>query len=67
VTPWTRSFPAVRGTIAVVQPGLSISAFQTELNTEPIPHGANALNQLFSVLSDAAISDGADLYWLVSR
>jgi superfamily II DNA or RNA helicase len=67
VTPWTRSFPSVRGTIAVVQPGLSVSAFQRELNTEPIPHGANALNQLFSVLTDAAISDGADLYWLVSR
>jgi hypothetical protein len=67
VTPWTRSLPAVRGTVAVVQPGLSVSAFDTELTTDPIPHGANALNQLFSVLSDAAISDGADLFWLVSR
>jgi superfamily II DNA or RNA helicase len=67
VTPWTQSLPTVRGTVGVVQPGLSVSAFEAELSTDPIPHGANALNQLFSVLSDAAISDGADLFWLVSR
>ena len=64
--PWTDSVPSVRGTVVVVQPGLSAAAFEAELRTTPIPHGANALNQLFSVLSDAAVSDGADLLWFVS-
>lgn len=66
-TPWTRSLPTVRGSLGVVQPGLSVNAFETELNLSPVPHAANALNQLFSVLSDAAVSDGAELFWLVSQ
>lgn len=64
--PWTRRYPVVRGTIGIVQPGLSAEAFQTELGTEPRPAGAQSLQELFSVLADMAESDGVELELVVS-
>ena len=65
--PWTVSFPTVRGVLGVVQPGLSASQLRTELSTQPVPAGATALKELFSVLSDTSMSDGARLVVLVSE
>lgn len=65
--PWTVSFPTVRGAIGIAQPGLSAGQLGTQLNSTPVPPGATALKELFSVLSDTAISDGADLAILVSN
>lgn len=64
--PWTRRYPVVRGTLAVVQPGLSAQALRDELIADPVPPGAQSLQELFSVLSDTAISDGAELVLVVS-
>jgi superfamily II DNA or RNA helicase len=66
-TPWTVSLPTVRGAIGIAQPGLSTKEFRAELESLPVPAGATALRELFSVLADAAISDGADLTILVSE
>jgi hypothetical protein len=64
--PWTRRYPAIRGTLGIVQPGLSAETFRTELSETPVPPGAQSLRELFSVLSDMAQSDGADLVLVVS-
>jgi hypothetical protein len=59
--PWTRRFPAVRGTLGIVQPGLSAQALRSQLNETPAPPAAQSLRELFSVLTDMAQSDGAEL------
>lgn len=64
--PWTVSFPTVRGAIGIAQPGLSARQLRAELEAAPVPPGATALKELFSVLSDTAVSDGAALAILVS-
>lgn len=64
--PWIRRYPVVRGSIGIVQPGLSAHEFSTQLELEAVPAGAQSLRELFSVLSDTALSDGADLVLLVS-
>lgn len=64
--PWTRRFPAVRGTLGIVQPGLSAQRLADELLASPMPAGAQSLRELFSVLSDMAQSDGAELVLVVS-
>ena len=58
--PWTRRFPAVRGTLGIVQPGLSAETLRQQLDAAPVPQGAQSLRELFSVLTDMAQSDGAD-------
>jgi superfamily II DNA or RNA helicase len=65
--PWTRRLPAVRGTLGIVQPGLSAQAFRAELNSDPVPAGGQSLRELFSVLTDMAQSDGAELVLVVSQ
>ncbi len=64
--PWTRRYPVVRGSIGIVQPGLSAHEFSAQLGLEAAPAEAQSLRELFSVLSDTALSDGADLVLLVS-
>jgi hypothetical protein len=64
--PWTQRYPAVRGTLGIVQPGLSAEAFRTDLSEDPVPPGAQSLRELFSVLMDMAQSDGAELFLVVS-
>jgi hypothetical protein len=64
--PWTRRYPVVGGSIGVVQPGLSAHQLAAQLELEAVPAGAQSLRELFSVLSDTALSDGADLVLLVS-
>lgn len=64
--PWTQRYPAVRGTLAIVQPGLSANALRSALSEDPVPQGAQSLRELFSVLMDMAQSDGADLVLVVS-
>jgi hypothetical protein len=64
--PWTQRYPVIRGTLAIVQPGLSARALTDELNTDPVPAGAQSLRELFSVLADTALSDGAELVIAVS-
>ncbi|MEX0753948.1 MAG: hypothetical protein WD556_02370 [Actinomycetota bacterium] len=64
--PWTRRFPAVRGTLGIVQPGLSVQALRTQLNAAAVPPAAQSLRELFSVLTDMAQSDGAELVIVVS-
>jgi hypothetical protein len=56
--PWTRRYPAVQGTLGIVQPGLSAEAFGAALSQAPVPPGAQSLRELFSVLADMAQSDG---------
>ena len=63
---WTRRFPVIRGSIGIVQPGLSAHALRAQLQLEAVPAGAQSLRELFSILSDTALSDGADLVLLVS-
>jgi hypothetical protein len=64
--PWSRSLPSVRGTLGIVQPGLSVQEFRAGLNeTQPAP-AAQSLRELFSVLADMAQSDGAELRIVVS-
>lgn len=65
--PWTRRYPVVRGTLGIVQPGLSAQSLRADLNADPVPPGAQSLRELFSVLTDMAQSDGADLVLVVSR
>ena len=65
--PWTQRLPVVRGSIGIAQPGLSAHEFRRRLAADPVPTGASGLQQLFSVLSDTAVSDGAELYVLVSE
>ena len=67
VQPWTQRLPVVRGTIAIAQPGLSAAQLRADLATEPVPASASGLRQLFSVLADTAVSDGAELAILVSE
>lgn len=64
--PWSRQYPVVRGTLGIVQPGLSVEALRAELNADPVPPGAQSLRELFSVLADTALSDGADLVLVAS-
>jgi hypothetical protein len=64
--PWTQRYPTVRGTLGIVQPGLSAEAFRTELGEDPVPPGAQSLRELFSVLTDMAQSDGAELVLVIS-
>lgn len=64
--PWTRRYPVVRGALGVVQPGLSAQALHAKLAADPVPAGAQSLRELFSVLSDTAMSDGAELVLVVS-
>jgi superfamily II DNA or RNA helicase len=64
--PWTQRYPAVRGTLGIVQPGLSAEAFRAELSGSPVPPGAQSLRELFSVMADMAQSDGAELVLVVS-
>jgi superfamily II DNA or RNA helicase len=64
--PWARRYPVVRGTLGIVQPGLSVGAFEAELASSPVPPGAQSLRELFSVLADTALSDGAELTLVVS-
>lgn len=64
--PWTRSFPVVRGTLGIVQPGLSLAKFRDAIGADPMPASAKSLRELFSVLSDMAQSDGVELEIVVS-
>ena len=66
VAPWKRRYPAVRGTLGIVQPGLSASEFRIQLALAPVPQAAQSLRQLFCVLADTALSDGAELTLVVS-
>jgi len=66
VVPWTRRYPAVRGTLGIVQPGLSASELRAQLSSDPIPPAAQSLRELFCVLTDTALSDGAELTLIVS-
>lgn len=63
--PWTQQFPIVRGTLGIVQPGLSAEQLRSQMGEDPIPPGAQSLRELFSVLSDMAQSDGAELVLVV--
>jgi superfamily II DNA or RNA helicase len=65
--PWGQRLPVVRGSIGIAQPGLSTGRLRQELQTAPVPPSAGGVMQLFSVLSDTAVSDGAELYVLVSE
>jgi hypothetical protein len=65
--PWTRRYPVVSGTIGVVQPGLSAGRLVAELAETPQPPGAVALEELFTVLADTAVSDGTEIVILVSE
>jgi hypothetical protein len=60
--PWTLRAPAIRGRIAVVQPGLSRQA----AFDEPTGAGEVGVLQLLTVLEDTAISDGHDIVVLGS-
>lgn len=64
---WVRSLPVVSGTIGIAQPGLSASMLRREIESGSPSASAEGLRQLFSVLQDTAISDGADLQILVSQ
>jgi superfamily II DNA or RNA helicase len=64
--PWTQRLPVVRGSIGIAQPGLSAERLRQELQASPATPAAVGLTQLFSVLSDTAVSDGAELQVLVS-
>lgn len=63
---WAQRYPVVRGTLGIVQPGLSRSVLQAQLDADPVPEGAQSLRELFSVLSDTATSDGTELQLVVS-
>lgn len=64
--PWTRRYPVVHGTLGIVQPGLSAQALRDDLAARPVPPRAQSLRELFSVLADTALSDGAELALVVS-
>jgi hypothetical protein len=65
-SPWTRRYPAVRRAPGIVQPGLSAQSLRSQLNEVPISPAASSLRELFSVLTDMAQSDGAELVIVVS-
>jgi hypothetical protein len=58
--------PVIRGTLGIVQPGLSAQTLRAELNATPAPKGTQSLQELFSVLWDTTVSDGVELVLLVS-
>ena len=64
--PWTLRYPAIRPLIGIVQPGLSATALRAELAASPVPAGAQSLQELFSVMADTAIADGAELTLVVA-
>jgi superfamily II DNA or RNA helicase len=64
--PWTKTLPMVRGTVALVQPGLSAAMLHQQLESNPIPEGAKSLREMFGLLRDMTQSDGADLTIMVS-
>lgn len=64
--PWTRRYPVIRGSIGVVQPGLSAQVFAAELEHDIVGRTGQSLRELFTVLSDTSLSDGADFIVLVS-
>lgn len=61
-SPWTRRYPAVRGALGIVQPGLSAQSLRSQLNEVPIPPAAQSLRELFSVLTDMAQSRSGTCY-----
>jgi hypothetical protein len=61
-----RRYPAVRGALGIVQPGLSASEFRAQLTSDPVPQAAQSLCALFCVPPDMALSDGAELTLIVS-
>ena len=63
---WTCMHPVVRGTLGIVQPGLSALALRSDLAAKPVPQRAQSLRELFSVLADTTLSDGAELALIVS-
>jgi superfamily II DNA or RNA helicase len=65
--PWTARNPVVVGTIAVIQPGLSVQRLRRDLGRHAVPSGTNSLHELFTVLSDTALSDGSELVILASQ
>lgn len=65
--PWTVRQPVVSATIGIAQPGLGAALLRTQLATAPVPPAAQSIRELFSVLSDTAISDGAELRILISE
>ena len=64
--PWSLRYPAIRPLIGIVQPGLSAAALRADLAASPMPAGAQSLQELFSVMADTAIADGAELVVVVS-
>jgi hypothetical protein len=65
VVPWTRRLPVVRGLIGIAQPGLSVHQFRADLAANE--DGALAIRELFSMLADTTVADGAELIILVSE
>jgi superfamily II DNA or RNA helicase len=64
--PWTQSRPIVRGLVGIAQPGLSSGQLTTQLAANPVPDGAEALRELFGLLTDTTVADGSELAILVS-
>jgi len=64
--PWTRRYPVIRAALGVVQPGLSVGELLDGLNANDVSDSARSLRELFSVLADTAMADGADLVILGS-
>jgi len=64
--PWTQGRPVVRGVIGIAQPGLSAAALNEQLALDPVPDGAEALRELFGLLTDTTVADGSDVSILVS-
>jgi hypothetical protein len=64
--PWTQSRPVVRGVLGLVQPGLGAGELTQQLASSPVPDGAEALRELFGLLTDAAVADGSELAIFVS-
>jgi hypothetical protein len=61
--PWTVSFPNVRGTICIAQPGLSKDALIQKTNED----AASSIIQLLTVLSDTSMADALDIVVLGSE
>jgi hypothetical protein len=66
LVPWTLGRPVVRGVIGIAQPGLSAAALGAQLVADPVPDGAEALRELFGLLTDTTVADGSELAVLVS-
>jgi hypothetical protein len=64
--PWTLRYTAIRPLVGIVQPGLSAATLRADLAASPVPPGAQSLQELFSVMADTAIADGAELVLVVS-